>query len=205
MGLKLRKTRVISVDYSSVPSLTNALQGADVVFSALRDDSWAAYSNERAAKDAKVKLYTLHKPKADVQDLIKELRPPYTLSCGRKCCSKSLYHGHRHAVFLSFTISLPHCHHLNLRTRCTFEIEGDRKSFRDLAALWEAKHGRRAEVAGRSREEVQKFLDEWHPSPLLRFLMGESRGDAGYARWVGSRIYDLSTAYTDIFFVWVSS
>jgi hypothetical protein len=50
-----------------------------------------------------------------------------------------------------------------------FKIEGDRKSFRDLIALWESKHGRRADVTERSPEEVQRFLDE-HPDPMFRFL-----------------------------------
>ena len=50
-----------------------------------------------------------------------------------------------------------------------FEIEGDRKNFREIIALWEAKYGRRAEVTERSPDEVQKFLEE-HPYPIFKFV-----------------------------------
>ena len=50
-----------------------------------------------------------------------------------------------------------------------FEIEGDRKSFREIIALWEAKHERRAEVTERSPEEIQKYLEE-HPDPFFKFI-----------------------------------
>ncbi|KAF8531391.1 NAD-P-binding protein [Gautieria morchelliformis] len=51
-----------------------------------------------------------------------------------------------------------------------FELEGDRKSFREIIALWEAKHGRRAEVTENSPEEIQRFLDE-HPGPFFKFFV----------------------------------
>jgi hypothetical protein len=53
-----------------------------------------------------------------------------------------------------------------------FEIEGDRKSFRDIIALWEARHpGRRAHVTQRSEAETQKFIDA-QTSVLLRWVPG---------------------------------
>jgi uncharacterized protein YbjT (DUF2867 family) len=49
---------VIPVDYSSMPSIVNALKGVDVVFSVLRDDGLHVQPNViRAAKDANVKLF----------------------------------------------------------------------------------------------------------------------------------------------------
>ncbi|KAF8590766.1 NAD-P-binding protein [Ramaria rubella] len=50
-----------------------------------------------------------------------------------------------------------------------FEIEGDRKSFRDLANLWEKKHGRSAQITQLSSEEVQTFIKN-QTTPLFRFI-----------------------------------
>jgi hypothetical protein len=51
-----------------------------------------------------------------------------------------------------------------------FELEGDRKSFQELIALWETKHpGRRAHVTQRSAAETQEFIDA-QTKELFRFI-----------------------------------
>jgi hypothetical protein len=50
-----------------------------------------------------------------------------------------------------------------------FSIEGDRKSFRDIIAVWEAKHGRQAQVTVRTPEEIKKFQDE-QTAVALKFV-----------------------------------
>lgn len=79
--------------------------------------------------------------------------------------------------YTSPTSFIPFVHHLittlppsQLENKI-FEIEGDRKSFRELIALWEAKHGRRAEVTERSPEEIQKFVDQ-QTSQLFKWIPG---------------------------------
>ncbi|KAF8530798.1 NAD-P-binding protein [Gautieria morchelliformis] len=209
-ALSSKGVDVISVDYSSVPSIFNALKGVDVVFSALRDDGLHIQPNViRAAKEANVKLYvpseygrnTLGdkseylKPKADAHDLLKELHLPYTLFFTGMWSELLLkdyfgpllgvdFEAGKFRLFgdgrapISWTSPrsfIPFVYHAittlppsQLENK-VFEIEGDRKSFRDLIAMWEAKHGRRAEVAERSPEEIQKLLEEYS-RPLFRFV-----------------------------------
>ena len=40
-----------------------------------------------------------------------------------------------------------------------FNIEGDRKTFREIVRLWEAKHRRQAQVMVRTEAEIQAYKD----------------------------------------------
>ena len=57
-ALSSKGVDIIPVDYSSQESIAKALEGAEVVFSALRDDGLDIQTNVvRASKDADVKLF----------------------------------------------------------------------------------------------------------------------------------------------------
>ncbi|KIJ55921.1 hypothetical protein M422DRAFT_239087 [Sphaerobolus stellatus SS14] len=125
------------------------------------------------------------KPKADTHTLLKELDIPYTLfftgiwpeivftaAFGQaigldfKAGKFSLFGDGTSAS--SWTVPedfIPFVYRLlttlpppKLEYRA-FEIEGDRKSFKEIIAMWEKKTGRKADIHERSEEEVQAFID----------------------------------------------
>jgi len=50
-----------------------------------------------------------------------------------------------------------------------FKIEGDRKTFREIIRLWEAKHQRQAQVTVRTEPEIQAYKDQ-QTSLLLKLV-----------------------------------
>ncbi|KAF8590773.1 NAD-P-binding protein [Ramaria rubella] len=200
-ALSSKGVDVISVDYSSKKSITDALKGSDVVLSALRDDGLDIQNSVvYAAKAAEVKLFVPSeygantigntseylKVKADTQALLKEVGLPYTLfftgmwpelifpdAVGPHVginleAGKFTFYGNGTSPqsWTSPRSFVPFVHHVlttlppsQLENK-VFEIEGDRKSFRELANIWEKKHGRRAEVIELSAEEIETYIQK---------------------------------------------
>ncbi|KIJ40230.1 hypothetical protein M422DRAFT_32294 [Sphaerobolus stellatus SS14] len=138
------------------------------------------------------------KPKADTHDLLKELNLPYTLFFTGLWPSLILepvsgilmgmdFDAGKFNFFgdgkigLSWTTPedfVPLAHHilttlpLSELENSVFQIEGDRKSLKEIVALWQKKTGRKPEIYERSEEEIQAYIDS-QDSNMMKLMPRE--------------------------------
>ncbi|KIJ41707.1 hypothetical protein M422DRAFT_255325 [Sphaerobolus stellatus SS14] len=200
-----------AVDYDSQASLINALQGVDVVLSALRDEGLEEVQLNlvRAAKAAGVKLFVPSEygrstlgttepyliSKANTHALLKALNLPYALFFTGIWPIMILEPAYGSATGIDFDAGkfslfgdgteplswtapqdfVPFVYQVlttlqpSQLENAVFQIEGDRKSFKQIIALWEKKTGRKAVIHERSEEEIQAYINA-QEMELLRFI-----------------------------------